>query len=55
LHAIADDPAFHDLAHDGGYAVGWRDGNAWTAEAEAERTELARLWMTEPWLQEGSD
>ncbi len=55
LHAIADDPAFHDLAHDGGYAVGWRDGNAWTAEADVERTELARLWATEPWLQEGSD
>jgi tripartite-type tricarboxylate transporter receptor subunit TctC len=55
MHAAADDPAFHDLAKDGGYAVGWRDGAAWTAEAEAERTELAKLWTTEPWLQEGSD
>ncbi len=55
LHAAADDPAFHDLAKDGGYAVGWRDGAAWTAEAEDERTELGKLWATEPWLQEGSD
>jgi tripartite-type tricarboxylate transporter receptor subunit TctC len=55
LRATADDPAFHDLAKDGGYAVGWRDGASWTAEADAERIELAKLWTTEPWLQEGSD
>jgi tripartite-type tricarboxylate transporter receptor subunit TctC len=55
LRAAADDPAFRDMANDGGYAVGWRDGAAWAAEAEVERTELAKLWATEPWLQEGSD
>jgi tripartite-type tricarboxylate transporter receptor subunit TctC len=55
LREAADDAAFHDLANDGGFAAGWRDGAAWTAEAEDQRTELAKLWSTEPWLQEGSD
>jgi putative tricarboxylic transport membrane protein len=55
LQSAANDPALHDLANDGGYAVGWRAGAAWTAEAEDERAELAKLWTTEPWLQEGSD
>ncbi len=55
LRAAADDPAFHDLANDGGYAAGWRNGAAWTAEAEDERAKLAKLWTTEPWLQAGSD
>jgi tripartite-type tricarboxylate transporter receptor subunit TctC len=55
LRAVADDPEFRDLATDGGYAAGWRDGAMWTAEAQGERAELARLWATEPWLQEGTD
>jgi len=55
LRAAAGDPAFHDLANDGGYSVGWRDSAAWTAEAEDECRELAKLWATEPWLQEGTD
>jgi putative tricarboxylic transport membrane protein len=55
LRAIADDPEFRDLATDGGYASGWRDSATWTREAEDERDELARLWATEPWLQEGTD
>ena len=38
-----------------GFVPTWRDGATWTAEAEDERAELARLWATEPWLQEGAE
>ncbi|HEY7580661.1 MAG TPA: tripartite tricarboxylate transporter substrate-binding protein [Acetobacteraceae bacterium] len=55
LRAVAEDPEFRDLANDGGHAAGWRDGATWTREAEEERGQLARLWATEPWLQEGTD
>jgi putative tricarboxylic transport membrane protein len=55
MRAATDDPEFRDLAKDEGYAAGWCDGATWTTEAEHERGELAKLWATDPWLQEGMD
>jgi tripartite-type tricarboxylate transporter receptor subunit TctC len=55
MRAVSDDPEFQELATAGGYAVGWLDGTAWTTEVGSERAELAALWATEPWLQEGTD
>ena len=55
LQAVVEDLEFHDHADTNGFIPSWRDGAAWTAEAESERAELARLWATEPWLQEGAD
>lgn len=55
LQAVVEDLEFHDHADTSGFVATWRDGVAWTAEAQDERTELARLWATEPWLQEGAE
>jgi tripartite-type tricarboxylate transporter receptor subunit TctC len=54
LEAVANDPEFGEQANTGGYLASWIDGREWAAMAAAERTELAKLWATEPWLQEGS-
>lgn len=54
MQAVVADPGFHELADSIGFIPSWIDGAAWTARAEAERAELARLWATEPWLQEGA-
>ena len=54
LQAVVEDPEFHDHADTSGFVPTWRDGATWTAEAEDERAELAKLWATEPWLQEGA-
>lgn len=48
--AAATDESFTQQALAGGYHAGWRDGAAWRATAEAERTDLAALWITDPWL-----
>ncbi len=50
LEAVAIDPDFSDQANTSGFLATWIDGRDWTAEASAERTELAGLWATEPWL-----
>ncbi len=55
LEAVVEDLEFHDLADATGFVSGWRDGASWVAEAQDERGELARLWETEPWLQEGAE
>jgi tripartite-type tricarboxylate transporter receptor subunit TctC len=55
LQAVVDDAEFRELADAGGFVAKWRDGTSWTADAEAERTDLAKLWATEPWLQEGAE
>ncbi len=55
LQAAVEDPEFHDHADANGFVAKWRDGVTWAADAQNERTELARLWATEPWLQEGAD
>jgi tripartite-type tricarboxylate transporter receptor subunit TctC len=54
MQAVVADPEFHEQADSIGFIPSWIDGSAWTARAEAERGELARLWATEPWLQEGA-
>jgi tripartite-type tricarboxylate transporter receptor subunit TctC len=54
LQAVVEDLEFHDQADSNGYVATWRDGATWTQEAQDERAELAKLWATEPWLQEGA-
>ncbi len=54
LQAVAEDPEFHDRADTSGFVPTWRDGATWASEARDERDELAKLWATEPWLQEGA-
>lgn len=55
LKAVAEDPEFRTYADASGLAVAWQDGPNWTAEARDQWTELAKLWSTEPWLQEGEE
>jgi putative tricarboxylic transport membrane protein len=54
MQAVVADPEFHEQADSIGFIPSWIDAPTWTARAEAERVELARLWATEPWLQEGA-
>jgi tripartite-type tricarboxylate transporter receptor subunit TctC len=54
MQAVVADPEFHEQADSIGFIPSWIDGPTWTARADAERAELARLWATEPWLQEGA-
>jgi tripartite-type tricarboxylate transporter receptor subunit TctC len=54
LQAVTDDPAFRDQADASGFIAGWRDGASWAREIQDERAELAKIWATEPWLQEGA-
>ncbi len=53
LRAVVADEAFGERARDGGFIATWIDEAQWTAIVAAEREELAKLWATEPWLQEG--
>lgn len=55
LQSVVDDPEFQEHADSSGFVAKWRDGATWTADAENERAELAKLWATEPWLQEGAE
>jgi tripartite-type tricarboxylate transporter receptor subunit TctC len=50
LEAVAIDSDFSVQAGNSGFLATWIDGRDWTAEASAERTELAGIWATEPWL-----
>jgi tripartite-type tricarboxylate transporter receptor subunit TctC len=54
MQAVVADSEFHEQADSIGFIPSWIDGASWTARADAERAELARLWATEPWLQEGA-
>jgi tripartite-type tricarboxylate transporter receptor subunit TctC len=54
MQAVVADPEFHEQADSIGFIPTWIDGPSWSAKAETERVELARLWATEPWLQEGA-
>jgi putative tricarboxylic transport membrane protein len=54
LQTILEDPEFREHAETEGFVPGWQAGSTWTAEVENERDELAKLWATEPWLQEGT-
>ena len=53
MQAVVADTEFQDQAADRGFLAKWIDGPTWAAVAETERGELAKLWATEPWLQEG--
>ena len=53
LQAVVADPEFRDQANTSGFVATWIDGAAWTAIAKMQHAELAQLWATEPWLQEG--
>ncbi len=55
LQAVAVDDEFRHHADSEGFVATWLDGASWTAEAQDERDVLARLWSTEPWLQEGAE
>jgi tripartite-type tricarboxylate transporter receptor subunit TctC len=55
LEAVVEDLDFHDHAEAAGFISSWRDGATWTAEAKDERAELAKLWATDPWLQEAAE
>lgn len=50
LQAVVADPDFKDHADEAGFAPIWMDGSAWAAQVQAERTDLAKLWASEPWL-----
>jgi tripartite-type tricarboxylate transporter receptor subunit TctC len=54
LRAVAEDPEFHDQAQASGFVASWRDGAGWARDTQDELTELAKIWATEPWLQEGA-
>jgi tripartite-type tricarboxylate transporter receptor subunit TctC len=50
LKEIAEDPEFKALGEANGFVPSWTDAKAWVGHIEAERTDLATLWSTEPWL-----
>jgi len=54
LQSVVEDPRFREQANTQGFVPIWRDGATWSKEVLDERAELAKLWTTEPWLQEGS-
>ncbi|MEJ0020872.1 MAG: hypothetical protein WDN25_30845 [Acetobacteraceae bacterium] len=54
LQAIVQLQDYREQADASGFIPTWREGSIWTADAVVERTELAKLWATEPWLQEGA-
>ncbi len=54
LKAIARDPDFKAHADIAGYVPVWMDGRTWTAQTEAERADLAKMWTTDPWLPSSS-
>lgn len=54
MQAVVADQEYRENAQAAGVMPAWIDGEAWTAQANNERAELARLWQTEPWLQEGA-
>jgi tripartite-type tricarboxylate transporter receptor subunit TctC len=54
LHGLVEAAEFRDHADTHGFVPKWLSGTSWTAEAETERSDLAKLWATEPWLQEGA-
>jgi tripartite-type tricarboxylate transporter receptor subunit TctC len=51
LKGIVTDPDFQALADARGFLATWMGGAEWMALVERERTDLGKLWATEPWLQ----
>ncbi|MGE0222865.1 MAG: tripartite tricarboxylate transporter substrate-binding protein [Acetobacteraceae bacterium] len=54
LRLVCSAPAFREWADSNGFIPVWTDGRTWTAQMEAERADLARLWATDPWLPSSS-
>lgn len=54
LRAMTADPDFKAFAETSGFVPVWQDGAAWDRVITAERTELSKLWLTEPWLPSSS-
>lgn len=54
FRATAADPDFKAFAEASGFVPVWQDGPAWDRVVSAERQELAKLWLTEPWLPSSS-
>jgi len=54
LRAIVADPDFAEQADQGGFAVDWQDGPAWSLIATEERATLLKLWRANPWLVTGT-
>ena len=50
MRDVLADPEFTAQADETGTRPFWTPGPAWTAQAIAERTELAALWSAAPWL-----
>ncbi len=53
LREVVADPEFHAEAEADGFVATWLDGAGWTAQAVAERADLARLWQSDPWRPSG--
>lgn len=54
MQAMVKDEAYRRHADEVGFVPVWTDGTAWVRLAEAERTDLAGLWRTDPWLPSSS-
>lgn len=54
LRAVVKDPEFRQHADEMGFVPVWTDGPAWGRLVEAERTDLDRMWRTDPWLPSSS-
>jgi tripartite-type tricarboxylate transporter receptor subunit TctC len=50
MEDVAEDPEFLGQADSYGFVAAWMDGRLWTAEANSEQVELAKLWQSGPWL-----
>jgi tripartite-type tricarboxylate transporter receptor subunit TctC len=50
MRAVTEDEAFREQAQSSGYYAAWVDGPVWLEQMQTERTVLARLWETDPWL-----
>jgi tripartite-type tricarboxylate transporter receptor subunit TctC len=54
MQAVVTDPEFRDQADASGFVATWIGGATWKVVADDERSELAQLWATEPWLQDSA-
>lgn len=50
MRAVLADPEFTIQANETGTRPFWTPGAAWTTQAQSERTELAQLWQSTPWM-----
>ena len=50
MQAVTNDEGFQAHAASGGFRAAWIAGPGWTDQVERERTDLAQLWQSDPWL-----